>query len=116
MTGSGSDEVLPLFVYGTLLSGGSAEGMLEAFVVKRAPASASGRFVDTGAPYPGAVFGGVIERIDGELLLVEPSRFAMLIENLDAYEGVPSLFRRIRITVSTSDGDVEAYAYEWGGA
>lgn len=110
---SASDSYLPLFVYGTLREGESAAGLIEGTVVHRAAACAMGRREDVGAHYPAVTFGVADEEISGELLWLDRDQFARTIAGLDAYEGVPTLFRRVRIRVRTGDEELEAYAYEW---
>ena len=109
------DEDLPLFVYGTLRSGERAAHMLEADVIRRAPAKVRGRLVDTGRSYPGAVFectGGVVE---GELVWVRAATYAATLARLDGYEGAPTLFRRVTVVAENGAERVEAFAYEWQG-
>ncbi len=99
-----------VFVYGTLLSNGAnpAERMVDAEVV--GPASAPGIIYDLGW-YPGykadsenVVLGELI-RIDEEGL-----------ERLDAYEGYPSLYKRLEIPVMTEDYEtVPALVYVYNG-
>ena len=123
---------LPLFVYGTLRSGERAAPMLDADVVRRAPARVSGRLVDTGQVYPGAVFehtygvvagetypGAVFESaqdvVEGELVWLRPATYAAALERLDAYEGAPTLFQRVMVVAETGGERLEAFAYEWLG-
>ena len=96
--------VLPLFVYGTLRSGERAAHMLDADVVRRAPARVNGCLVDTGE--------GVIQ---GELVWVRAATYASTLERLDAYEGAPTLFRRIMVVAETGGERLEAFAYDWLG-
>jgi gamma-glutamylcyclotransferase (GGCT)/AIG2-like uncharacterized protein YtfP len=110
-----TDDYLPLFVYGSLRSGDRAAGLVDGDIITREPAVARGREVDTGVWYPGVVFGSQGD-IPGELLWLDQNAFPDVLERLDAYEGVPSLFRRVRISVTTESGPTEAYAYEWNAA
>src|SRR5687767_14272359 len=110
-----TDDYLPLFVYGSLRSGDRAARLVDADVISREPAVARGRKVDTGAWYPGVVFDYGRE-VPGELLWLNQNAFLIVLERLDAYEGVPSLFRRVRVTVAAKSGPTEAYAYEWKAA
>jgi gamma-glutamylcyclotransferase (GGCT)/AIG2-like uncharacterized protein YtfP len=111
----GVDNYLPLFVYGSLRSGDRAADLVDAHVVGREPAVARGRKVDTRAWYPGVVF-DADEEVRGELVWLERSAFEDVLERLDVYEGVPALFRRVRVLAITERGSVEAYAYEWAAA
>lgn len=107
-----TDDYLPLFVYGSLRRGDRAAGLVDADIITHEPAIARGRKVDTGAWYPGVVFDSRGE-VRGELLWLDQNAFPEVLERLDAYEGVPSLFRRVRVSVAAESGRTEAYAYEW---
>lgn len=109
------DTYLPLFVYGTLREGESASDLIEETVVRRAAAHAVGRREEVGAHYPTVTFTVAGEEIPGELLWLDRDRFARTIAKLDAYEGVPNLFRRVRIQARAGDETLEAYAYDWVG-
>lgn len=104
---------LPLFLYGTLRKGESAEGEIAADVVRRAPARARGRLLDLNAPYPGAVFGPDEGLLVGEIVWIRPSAFQATLDRVDTYENVPFLFRRIAIEVETEGQKVEAWAYTY---
>jgi len=104
---------LPLFLYGTLRKGESAEDVLAADVVRRAPARAQGRLLDLKAPYPGAVFGPDEGWLDGEIVWLKPATFQAALGRVDQYENVPFLFRRIAVTVETGGASVEAWAYTY---
>ena len=108
-------DELPLFVYGTLRTGERAAPLLGSDAVRRAPATVRGRLVDTGAPYPGAVFGDGEGIVRGELVWLRPATYAATLARLDAYENAPTLFRRVRIVVEVAGRDVQAFAYEWRG-
>lgn len=104
---------LPLFLYGTLRKGESAESEIAADVVRRAPARARGRLLALNAPYPGAVFGPDEGWLDGEIVWLKPSTFAATLDRVDVYENVPFLFRRIAVQVETEGQTVEAWAYTY---
>lgn len=108
-----SEEVLPLFVYGTLCSGEEAEWILRDAQVRRIPGEAIGESVETGTPYPGVVFVPSGRPVAGEIVWLQPEAFTDTMRRLDEYEDVPDLYRRVRVVASTPDGDIEAYAYEW---
>jgi gamma-glutamylcyclotransferase (GGCT)/AIG2-like uncharacterized protein YtfP len=92
---------LPLFLYGTLRKGESAEDTIAADVVKRAPARAHARLLDLKAPYPGAVFGPDEGWLDGEIVWLRPTTFLATLDRVDQYEDVPFLFRRIAVMAET---------------
>src|SRR5436190_10067386 len=75
---------LPLFLYGTLRKGESAEGEIAADVVRRAPARARGRLLELNAPYPGAVFGADEGWLDGEIVWLKPATFVATIDRVDS--------------------------------
>ena len=104
---------LPLFLYGTLRKGESAEDTIAADVVRRAPARAHGRLLDLKAPEPGAGFGPAEGWLDGEIVWLRPSTFLATLDRVDQYENVPFLFRRIAIEVETEGKTVEAWAYTY---
>ena len=107
------DRELPLFLYGTLRKGESAEDVLARDVVKRVSARARGRLLDLKAPYPGAVFEDGEGWVDGEIVWLEPSRFGAALDRVDEYENVPFLFRRIAVSVEAEGQTVEAWAFTY---
>jgi gamma-glutamylcyclotransferase (GGCT)/AIG2-like uncharacterized protein YtfP len=109
-----SDDCLPFFFYGSLRSGEAAEGMVGDVAVRRISARAAGRRVETGAWYPGVVFGGD-EEVEGELVWIEPGAFAETVEKLDAYERVPTLYTRVRIEAHAGSETHAAFAYDYSG-
>lgn len=108
-----TNRELPLFLYGTLKKGESAEGEIAADVVRRAPARARGRLLELNAPYPGAVFGPDEGWLEGEIVWIKPTTFAAVLDRVDHYENVPFLFRRIAVEVETEGRTVEAWAYTY---
>lgn len=111
---SSDARALPLFVYGTLRRGESAEDLVARAVTRRAPARAKGRLLAIGAPYPAAVFSPeAAEHVDGELMWLAPGSYAATLDRVDEYENVPFLFRRIAITVESEGAAVEAWAYTY---
>ncbi len=92
-----------VFVYGSLLPGEANSGQLE-HALPLGPATTAPGFglVDLGA-YPGLV------EAEGEC--VKGERFAVDVERLaalDRFEGVPELYRRVRIALASGE---EAWAY-----
>lgn len=104
---------LPLFLYGTLRKGESAEDQIAADVVRRAPARARARLLEIDAPYPAAFFGPDEGLLQGEIVWLKPSTFQATLDRVDLYENVPFLFRRIAVTVQVDGQDVEAWAYTY---
>jgi gamma-glutamylcyclotransferase (GGCT)/AIG2-like uncharacterized protein YtfP len=82
-------ESLPLFVYGTLLSGEARAGMLGE--LRRQPAHIRGQLYHLPAGYPAVVLGGD-SRVHGQIVDAPGDR---LLAMLDVYEGVADgLYRR----------------------
>ena len=106
-------RVLPLFLYGTLRQGESAEDVIAADVVRRAPARARARLLEIGAPYPAAFFSPDEGLLPGEIVWLKPSTFSAALDRIDQYENVPFLFRRIVVNVEVEGKDVEAWAYTY---
>lgn len=104
-------EYLPLFVYGTLLERPTRDSVLGQSVLRTERAAARGRWEE--ADYPAASFRDPVSEISGELLWLIPERFEVSLQRADQYEGVPRLYRRVRIRVRTGEKEVRAYAYEW---
>lgn len=95
----------PVFVYGTLRTGGGRESLLSG---PRRAATTRGALWDLPAGYPALQLGaeGIVhgERVDG----VSDAQLQVL----DLYEGVAEgLFRRVPVMVAADDG--EAYAWAW---
>ena len=109
-----TDELLPVFLYGTLRQGESAEDVIAPDVWKRVPAVARGRLLTIDAPYPAAVFGEPdAPALPGELVWLRKERFAAAIERVDDYENVPFLFRRVKVEVEAEGTTVTAFAYTY---
>ena len=104
---------LPLFLYGTLRQGESAEDQIAADVVRRAPARARARLLEIGAPYPAAFFSPDEGLLPGEIVWLKPSTYAATLDRVDQYENVPFLFRRIAVAVEAEGQTVEAWAYTY---
>ncbi len=106
-------KYLPVFAYGTLQADGVSAWILKGKLMRVARASARGTVLSITAAYPTVVFSKGEEIIEGGLLWIEPDLHEETIRVLDHYEGHPNLFKRIKIIVSCSEGEVEAYVYEW---
>jgi gamma-glutamylcyclotransferase (GGCT)/AIG2-like uncharacterized protein YtfP len=113
------DEPDELFVYGTLVPGGTSWDVIAASVLGVRPATVAGRLYDTGRGYPAATFG----RRDDELvhgvvltLLVDGT----LWERLDAFEAEE--YERVVVRVGggagggeggAGGGDAGVFTYDW---
>ena len=94
-----------LFVYGTLMHNGRAEYLLsDAKFIGKA-------ILKDYAMYDLGNFPGIVSRkgewVEGELFLIRDSDFA----GLDRYEGEGTLYRREIVTVQSSSGPQNAWAY-----
>lgn len=100
------DDDLPLFVYGTLRSGGPAAKLLGG--LSRAPARARGVLYRMPAGYP-ALRPSAEAWVDGEL--VDPPGTVRM-GLVDRYEGVDEgLYRRARMVVECRGRPVQAWVY-----
>ena len=100
----GSTRAELLFVYGTLLEGGSNAGLLAG--LPRKTASIAGRLWMAPAGYPALVVGPGAT-IAGELVEVDAARLAVL----DVLEGVPNLYTRAKHDVQSKGGTISAFVY-----
>ena len=103
-----TSEVLPLFVYGTLMDpAGRARVLGARAAVTARPARLTGyrRLVIPSFEYPVIVAGAPEDTVDGQLLDgLTADDFAAL----DAYEDVDEgLYARVRVDVRTGDGDTD---------
>ncbi len=110
---TGDSRSLPLFVYGTLASHGTAAHLIQEHVERRVPATARGRTIVTNKPYPAVRFRDDAGRVSGELVWLDASDHGRVLAALDRYEHVPRLFTRRVIRVRTAEGNQDAWAYEW---
>ena len=112
--------VTGLFVYGTLLRGGSRHGELERCggATAIAPATGTGRILDCGA-FPG-MLAGTGGTVHGELVGLRDLPLALThldgVEGFEGFEAARALFRRALIRVTTADAAKElAWTYLWAG-
>jgi gamma-glutamylcyclotransferase (GGCT)/AIG2-like uncharacterized protein YtfP len=109
-----AEPQLPVFTYGALRSGESAEDVMARDVGRRVPARAHGRLLAIGAPYPAAVFPpDASSYVDGELVWLKPHAYTQALDRIDQYENVPFLFRRIEVTVEAEGKEIRAWAYTY---
>ena len=103
-----------VFVYGTLRRGGSHHWRMEGadFIASGTVAGRMYRF----DWYPGLVLGGEGE-VKGEVFAVGAEQLAALdvFEGLSAGEIEGSEYRRVKTPVTTADGTLTAWAWEWVG-
>ena len=115
----GTGDYLPVFSYGTLCDPDVLESLVGPVVRERIPARARGRRHTVAAAYPAVSFpaGGADgeEEVAGELIWLDRDTMAASLAALDAYEGTPVLFRRVRVDARTDRGRMPAWAYEWAG-
>lgn len=112
--------VTGLFVYGTLLQGGSRHAELKRCggVWSTLPATAPGILLDCGA-FPG-MLPDASGTVHGEIVDLRdlPTAFTHLdgVEGFEGFEAARALFRRALITVRTEDGEKRlAWSYLWAG-
>jgi gamma-glutamylcyclotransferase (GGCT)/AIG2-like uncharacterized protein YtfP len=103
----------PLFVYGTLRSGERNAGELDRIPGgTRRRASARGTLATRGQggpyPYPAITLDEAAPEVPGELFSAPTLEEHW--ERLDAFEGEE--YRRVRTTVDSAEGPVEAWVYE----
>jgi gamma-glutamylcyclotransferase (GGCT)/AIG2-like uncharacterized protein YtfP len=111
--------VTGLFVYGTLLRGGSRHEQFERCggATEALPATATGALLDCGA-FPGmlAVPEGTVH---GELVGLRDVPLALThldgVEGFEGFEAARALFRRALIKVKTAAGEQLAWTYLWAG-
>jgi gamma-glutamylcyclotransferase (GGCT)/AIG2-like uncharacterized protein YtfP len=97
-----------VFVYGLLKPGQRLHHVIAPYVRSLSAASVTGRLFDAGVPAARFDDGG---RIEGFVL--ELTRTDQALEVLDELEDEGTEYRRVTVRVSTSGGDVDAYAYEY---
>lgn len=109
-----------LFVYGTLLRGGSRHGEFERCggAAAAVPAAAGGALLDCGA-FPG-MLAGPEGTVHGELVELRdvPQALTHLdgVEGFEGFEASRALFRRALIKVTTATaGEQLAWTYLWAG-
>ena len=105
-----ADEAgMPLFVYGTLMTGEPAHRMLAAVVVRSVAARLPGAVLHDLGAYPAAVAGA--GDVHGEVHWLDREHFAAVVARLDAYEG--DEYRRVICPVWPDDAaaTVDAWVY-----
>jgi gamma-glutamylcyclotransferase (GGCT)/AIG2-like uncharacterized protein YtfP len=106
-----TNEALPLFVYGTLMSGHDRAALLGA--LRRRPASVRGQLYQLAAGYP-ALVQNEDGWVHGELVDPPPPRVLGL---LDAYEGVDEgLYQRVQCEVRIGLRAERGWAYVMAAA
>jgi len=112
--------VTGLFVYGTLLRGGSRHAEFERCggAAGTLPATAHGALLDCGA-FPGMI-AGTEGTVHGELVGLRDVPLALThldgVEGFEGFEAARALFRRALIKVTTAGaGEQLAWTYLWAG-
>lgn len=103
--------MLPFFVYGTLRRTGSNAHMLQGKVARTATAQADRLTMLHMGTYPMCVEGQDV--ICGELVWVKPEDYSQILARLDALEGHPDYYHRVkrRVTVLPGGNLVQAWIY-----
>ncbi len=118
------DNVLPLFVYGTLIPGESNYPRYLAGQDERTlPATLNGAVLYTHGPYPYLVRAAELvqpgDYVVGVLVWIKPANYAQTLAAVDRLEeyregGSDNHYERITCTVETEEGSYTAWAYEAG--
>jgi gamma-glutamylcyclotransferase (GGCT)/AIG2-like uncharacterized protein YtfP len=108
-----------MFVYGLLMPGHSLHHVVAPFVVRLAPATASGKLYDAGwseatptEGVPAARFDEVGE-IEGFVLWLDEARLDEALALLDDIEDEGEMYSRITVDVVSGGGIVPAQAYHY---
>ena len=112
-------QQLPFFVYGTLLLGQPNDFYWGDSVIKAQPAALSGMVLYAFPEFPMMVETEAADSyVQGQLIWVEPDRYATILAAVDALEGFDpadhehSLYIRSQQIVEAADGlNVNAWAY-----
>ncbi len=112
-----------VFVYGTLKQGFENHHLVAPFVREVRAGTIPGVLLDLGG-YPGwlppddCAEGGEA-RVSGEAFRLSPLAPALeILDTLEDYQGPgdpANLYERVRVTVSTSTGDLTSWAYRYTG-
>lgn len=109
---------LPVFVYGTLRNGeGNYQGILAGNTISEIPARLPhATMYDGGCPFVVAEGTGTVT---GEVMALNPDTLDETMARLDRLEGyrgpgMSNMYDRVRTTVETTDGPVEAWVYLCG--
>ena len=108
----------PFFVYGTLRAGQPNAHLLRGAIARARPAMLRGAQMWDLGPYPMITEAGE-GQISGELLEIEPLRYAATLQSLDRLEGVNgarpddprALYRRLKRWVIVEEQPIEAWVY-----
>lgn len=102
---------VPLFVYGTLLSGGSNDHVVEPYVVQVRSGTVRGRLVDAG-DYPALIPDRNGELVAGEWLFLRAGALKVL-DEFEGYYGPGKQNEYERIWVRDAQMDEEGWVYVW---
>ena len=107
---------LPVFVYGTLRRGQGNYRLLSGRTAAEHPAVLPGHALhDAGLPY--VVPGSPTDQVVGELMVVDPGRYAEVLASLDRLEGFrpgcPSHYVRVAATARYRHGAEERAVEAW---
>jgi gamma-glutamylcyclotransferase (GGCT)/AIG2-like uncharacterized protein YtfP len=99
-----------VFVYGLLKPGQRLHHIAAPFVEHTAQATTRGRLYDAGVPAARFDEDGVVE---GYVFRLDEARLDDALRILDDLEDEGTEYRRVTVDVSTDDGAVRAFAYEY---
>jgi gamma-glutamylcyclotransferase (GGCT)/AIG2-like uncharacterized protein YtfP len=99
-----------IFVYGLLKPGFSLHHVVDPFVVRSATGRTRGRLYDAGVPAARFDADGDIA---GVVFWLDDGRLDEALRILDDLEDEGDEYRRVVVDVETSDGVVQAFAYEY---
>lgn len=102
---------VPLFVYGTLLTGGSNYHVVEPYVVQVRSGAVRGRLVDAG-DYPALIIDRNGEPVAGEWLFLSAGALKVL-DSFEGYQGPGKPNEYDRIWVRDALKDEEGWVYVW---
>jgi gamma-glutamylcyclotransferase (GGCT)/AIG2-like uncharacterized protein YtfP len=99
-----------VFVYGLLKPGFSLFHVAEPYLERSTPGRVRGRLYD--ADVPAARF-DEDGQIEGFVFWLDPHRLDDALRDLDELEDEGEVYRRVSVQVTTEDGPVGAFAYEY---
>ena len=110
---------LPFFVYGTLRAGQSNATLLRGAIARSRDAKLCGAQMFDLGPYPMIIESESQHEIWGELIEIEPEKYAAILKSLDRLESVDgnnpenpdALYRRLKRFVIVENEPIEAWVY-----
>ena len=110
---------LPFFVYGTLRAGQCNATLLRGAIARSRGAKLCGAQMFDLGPYPMIIEAEPQHEVWGELLEIEPEKYAAIVKSLDRLESVDgnnpenpdALYRRLKRFVAVENEQLEAWVY-----